>query len=249
MPTYYATSPVARIDPWTFFRDSDALAIDACAKTSGGCATLQNTASGRIILGPGAATAQKGTGAVMVGSGPQAFGLGDLVRGGLSVLKTAIPGPIDDLAIDAINRRLSRPSSPQIAPAMPFAPTGAGPCRLPAVRVGNTCVDPTAALPGGRPLTRPTGTDVGFPAQESVFGLYVEPVEELVQVSRCPPGTVLGKDDRCYDKCALPNNLRKYPKPARLPVTRSDMNAIRKAKSAEKRVAALAKTAGLKLKR
>ncbi len=179
-------------------------------------------------------------------TGPQAaFGFGDIVGAGVSILKRAIPGPVDDVLIDAIGRKLNKPSAPQIAPS--FSPTGSGPCTFPAIRVGSQCVDPSAALPGGRPLTRPAGT--GVPANQSVFGLYVEPVEELVQVSRCPPGTVLGKDDLCYDRSALPNNLRKYPKPARLPVTRSDMTAIRKAKSAEKRVAALAKTAGLKVKR
>jgi len=44
----------------------------------------------------------------------------------------------------------------------------------------------------------------------------IEPSEEVVPTLRCPPGTVLGRDEICYRKGSIPPQFRKWrpaPKP------------------------------------
>lgn len=128
-------------------------------------------------------------------------------------------------------------------------------CIAPAIRIGSSCVDPTSAFPGGDPFVTPAGSDRnGF--GEAVVGMFgqaaLEPMivggimdhhGEMRPVRRCPRGTVLGTDNLCYNK--IPNNLRKWPKAARPPITAGDAKCIRRAAAAKNRVQKLAKDVGL----
>jgi len=126
---------------------------------------------------------------------------------------------------------------------------------------GTFIVDPTAALPGGRPFVQlANGTDVAAPAGTAVVGAFNLPamVPQVVgliadhhgqanPIRRCLAGMVLGKDDLCY--AGLPNKWRKWPKAARPPVSASDAKAIRRAAASVNRVKRLAKSVGLTTKK
>lgn len=117
-----------------------------------------------------------------------------------------------------------------------FAPSGGGGgggCQLPAIRVNGTCVDPTAALPGGRPFTYPAGG--GGELVYGMYGIAMVPAQETRTVSRCGPGMVLGKDGLCYE--SLPRGKRKWNPGAKPLLTGGEMNAIRRAERAARRVA------------
>ena len=177
---------------------------------------------------------------------------------------TSASGIVGDLlnragraAADRIGREItSRINPPQSVPSTPggatnplspsgFAPDAArGPCPEGRIRVGTLCVDPLAAAPGGRPLAIPAGGDA---SGMSPLGLYAEPQVETQTRLKCPPGLVLGIDNRCY--ASLPNKYRKWKKKAKPPITASDMKAIRRAAAAQKRVKKLAGNVGFTCKK
>ncbi len=123
--------------------------------------------------------------------------------------------------------------------ADPFAAGAPATAQCPpfTIQVGDKCIDPLAAAPGGRELvTRATGGSVGFQGEisEGIFGLLSTLPDVVGDINgrpilRCPvpglvlgkddrcyskkdlPGLVLGKDDRCYSKKDLPAKLRKWP--------------------------------------
>lgn len=127
-----------------------------------------------------------------------------------------------------------------------------GPCLPGERRIGNTCVDFGAALPGGDPLSRPaTGTviEAGGQTVEGSFGIPARvPVVELREHRDCGPGMVLGKDDLCYPRAVLSrrSQFRKWRQPARPPISRRDMNAIRSLERVQAAVKRLNKAAGFK---
>ncbi len=124
------------------------------------------------------------------------------------------------------------------------------------IKVGDNCVDPLAALPGGRPaVTRATGTGLITQAEieEGIFGL-LSTLPDIVgeingkPVMRCPvPGLVLGKDNRCYSRKDLPAKLRKWPPHRCKSATDRKLKAIKDAGSAAKSLAAAFKGSGYKI--
>lgn len=124
------------------------------------------------------------------------------------------------------------------------AQTGtAGQCPgLFSVRVGDRCVDLSALPPGGDPAVmgpvRGTNGFQGFgPAVKGIYGVGIQPRQEAQTVNRCPPGFALGKDGVCYEGLARNSPRRKWPMGMKPLLTAGDRAAIRKAKSAAKKLA------------
>lgn len=125
-----------------------------------------------------------------------------------------------------------------------FAPQGSGPCGTGMIKVGNSCVDLGAALPGGDPLISSAG---GSPVAGS-FGLMAKtPMTETRVRRNCGRGYVLGIDNLCYPKQLLPrrSKWRKWRAAPKPPVSAADMKAIRRAARAKDRVADLGRDVGL----
>lgn len=139
--------------------------------------------------------------------------------------------------------------------SIPDANTFAGGCPPGSYQVGNTCVNPGAALPGGSPFTFPTGgTQVGSPGGTAVVpagggggmmgaAVAVAPFTYSQLRRQCPPGYVLGKDNLCYAKGMIPKKYRKwtYNKPY---ITRGDYKAIARADRTRKKLVGLTKKSG-----
>lgn len=130
----------------------------------------------------------------------------------------------------------------------PTQPTQQSECPRGTVRVGNTCIDPTAALPGGRPLTFPrSGTPIKQYGNAVVgsFGIpALEPAVTAVNVHSCPPGAVLGADNLCYQKGSIPRAFRKHRPAPRPPMTAGDAKALRRIGTLQRKAKRLAATAG-----
>jgi len=62
------------------------------------------------------------------------------------------------------------------------------------------------------------------------------PYTGSVPTRRCPPGAVLGKDNLCYQKGAIRNSDRKWPKPTAPLLSAGEMKTLRKIKSLENKV-------------
>jgi len=119
-----------------------------------------------------------------------------------------------------------------------------GKCPPGRIRVGTACVKPSAALPGGVPLT----TQAGGQAVQGAFGMpATTPDFETRTTRRCPKRMVLGFDDLCYPKAILPrrSKFRKWRGEPRPTLSVGDEKAIRRANRAKDRVLKLAKEAGL----
>ena len=122
-------------------------------------------------------------------------------------------------------------------------------CPTGMVRVGEKCVDFSAALPGGDPFVSPATTGAGV-ATVGGFGLpALSPQGVSRIVRRCGRGMVLGVDNLCYPKAVLPgrSKFRKWRRPIRPPISRRDVRAIQLAAAAKDRVADLARDVGLKV--
>lgn len=97
-------------------------------------------------------------------------------------------------------------------------------------------------LPGGE---TGTGLDVYGQAVMGAFGKpAIVPATMSQPTRRCPPGTVLGKDNLCYARGSIANSNRKWPKPPRPLLSSHDMKTIRKAKSLANRVKKAATATG-----
>lgn len=139
---------------------------------------------------------------------------------------------------------LCDPPGAQPGEAGGLAPSSCGPGR---VRIGDQCVAPGDAFPGGSPMTVPAGGN----AVQGAFGMpAMTPVTEQRVHRTCPEGMVLGKDNLCYPKQVLPrrSKFRKWRPSPRPKVSHADFKAIRKAKSVKKKLKSLGKDAGLKVK-
>jgi len=162
------------------------------------------------------------------------------------------------------------------------APTTLGPGTIPPgncpgglVRIGNQCVDITAALPGGRPFLQPvggTGVMPGVPRAPAtrrpagvdqfgaaVIGAFGQPaIEPAVftdtstmtgQRLKCPRGMALGRDDLCYSRQVLSkrSKFRKWRGAPSAPVSAFDLKVARKAESVAKELVRVGKMVDLKL--
>lgn len=143
--------------------------------------------------------------------------------------------------------------SPGAAPGggggMPVGPSGGGNggCPPDRIRVGDNCVAPGDAFPGGDPFTTPAG---GRAVQGS-FGLpAISPVVEQRPHRSCPTGMVLGKDNLCYPRQILPRNsrFRKWRPGQRPPISAGDWKALKRMKSTKRKARDIAETAGGKVK-
>lgn len=100
------------------------------------------------------------------------------------------------------------------------------------------------------------GEDVGRDVGEGIHRGDHMPGVETVDVRRCLPGHVLGKDLICHEKGDIPNRKRLYPKPRRPLGTSGDLNAVTRAsrfgmrlKSNEKRLKRLGRNLGVAARR
>jgi len=126
----------------------------------------------------------------------------------------------------------------------PLAPSG--PCPQGTIRVGNRCVAPGDAFPGGDPFTFPAGEQ----AVQGAFGLpALTPTQIQRTVRECPAGMVLGKDNLCYPKQVLSrrSRFRKWKGDVKPPVSASDAKAVRRAERVRNKVKDLGKDVGLKV--
>jgi len=115
-------------------------------------------------------------------------------------------------------------------------------CDPPNQIINGRCQAPTSGirgkierlLPGGRTGFGP----VDFPGNAVMgqFGAALEPTIVDQEVSRCPRGSVLGKDGLCYNKRDLRNSERMWPRGRRPLLTGGDMRAISIAASAAKKL-------------
>jgi len=108
------------------------------------------------------------------------------------------------------------------------------------VRDTSSVRTPTPGLTGAVQRFLPGGAS-GFevPAGDAVMGRYgaaLLPIQEGRVVSTCLPGMVLGDDGNCYDRKAITNRERKYPKGTAPLLTGGDMSCIRKAARAASRL-------------
>lgn len=146
-----------------------------------------------------------------------------------SVVKGIIPGPIDDIIID----RLTQGGGAQPQRLVASAPCATGyhkDAQGKCVRSGVIGMG-QRVFPGGQ-----TGTQADIYG-EAVLGRYgaaLVPAEEAVLVRRCPPGSVLGRDNLCYDH--LPKSDRKWRPGTKPLLTGGDMRTLRRARSLENRL-------------
>lgn len=114
-------------------------------------------------------------------------------------------------------------------------------------RVGDKCVNPGAMLPGGVPFTTTPGA-----VTPGAFGALSTDAIIVSSVKlRCPPGLVLGKDDRCYaqGKGGISNRQRKWPAAPKPWLSARDKKLLTKADSIRGKVKTVATTAGFSCKK
>ena len=104
-----------------------------------------------------------------------------------------------------------------------------GPCPPPLIRSGDLCVAPTSPLGASRLVGEAT---------MGRYGAALIPGSQIIDRAVCLPGMQLGNDGLCYNKAAITNNQRMWPRGRRPLLTGGDMNAI-----------AIAARAGAKLER
>ena len=171
-------------------------------------------------------------GGITASSMPTAsISLGGILKGVGQIATGLIPGTLDDQIFGTLFGG-SEPAGPQQQIPGSFAPQGTS-CDFPAVSIRGRCVDPTAALPGGRPFVGPKGGD-GYTPFFGRYGVAVAPEMEMRTVSKCPPGWVLGDDGQCYDHLA--RGQRMWNPGAKPLLTGGEMSAINKAARAAKRL-------------
>lgn len=173
----------------------------------------------------------------------------DLIRGAGSVIGSIIPGPIDDFVI---NKGIDLFTSDQKPGARADCPPGftpnprTGVCEVTGVK-GTI----ERFLPGGSTGTLPQVPDARY--GNAVMGSFGVPALQPAQASsmmlRCPPGSVLGKDNLCYQKGSIPAQFRKW-KPARKPpISAKDWKALQTSKRVSDKAKKIAGTAGYSCRR
>lgn len=105
-------------------------------------------------------------------------------------------------------------------------------------------------LPGGASGVTEYGNAVvgafGVPAlQPAVVGQRQNSRGEVNPILKCPAGTVLGRDNLCYQKSSIPRKFRKWKPAPKPPMSASDAKALRRIGTLQNKVKGLAKNAGL----
>lgn len=95
-------------------------------------------------------------------------------------------------------------------------------------------------LPGGNTGVMDSGaavkTVLGVGLYPTVVGSIMRQDGTTGPILRCPAGMVLGKDDICYVRQAIPNNLRRWPRGPRPLLSAQDGKVLRRAHSLEKKL-------------
>jgi len=102
--------------------------------------------------------------------------------------------------------------------------------------VGGQCVDLTAPI-GGPDFSTPVATASG--GGEAVMGRYgaaLVPASMIVDRAVCLPGMHLGDDGLCYNKGAISNRQRAWPRGRKPLLTGGEMRAISVASTAARRL-------------
>ena len=172
---------------------------------------------------------------------------GDLIKGAGNLVTSIIPGPVDDIIFEGAKGILGSSNKPG---ARSSCPPGfrvnprTGVCEQEGFR-GSV----ERFLPGGRTGTLPQNGQVsqaGYgQAVMGSFGVPAQlPVQDTSPTLRCPPGSVLGKDNLCYEKSSIPRQFRKWKPGRRPPISAKDWKALQTANRVEKKAKKIAQTAG-----
>lgn len=180
----------------------------------------------------------------------QSFGFDFFQQGNASTLSGAqglcqlVPGDVGKALCFAAAQLIFKNGGSGDRPDSAFSPRQQE-CPEGRIKFGETCIDPSAFMPGGTPFTTGVGE---FTATTGAFGMagFVPQQETRTQL-KCPRGFVLGTDDICYAKAQVPkrSKFRKWKGEIAPPVTRRQVRAIRTAASAREAVLELAKDVGL----
>lgn len=153
---------------------------------------------------------------------------------------------------DWIRSRLggSSESTPadQVVPSnQPLVGTSTSKCGPGQIPFGQSCIDPLALPPGGKPAV--TGAYTPGPSMDgygaAVMGLYglgLQPRVEVQTVRRCPGGMALGKDGICYEGLHRNSPRRAWPMGMKPLMTGGDRAAIAKAKRVATKLAGARKS-------
>ena len=120
-----------------------------------------------------------------------------------------------------ISRGTFGPGTTGLSRGLPFVPGGGTrqPCDFPMeIAPDGSCREPTVDRFG-----RPLGVGEAVMGQ---FGAALEPGVKVIERSTCLPGMQLGKDGLCYNKGAITNSQRMWPRGRRPLLTGGDMRAI-----------------------
>jgi len=162
--------------------------------------------------------------------------IGDLGRGLLDAaggfLRGGPVGAVTGVIGGVLGGGSEGPGGSPVVPGM--SGFQASPCQPGYIKVGSRCVKPTAALPGGQPFTM----DAYGSAVLGQFGTALQPGSQSAVRLLCPPGSVLGKDNLCYNKSQLRKSERKWVPPRKPLLTGGELNAIRTAASAARKLRA-----------
>lgn len=171
---------------------------------------------------------------------------GDLLGGLGTVAKAIIPGGVDDFLIDTATRALGGGKASVAAKSS--CPPGfqANP---------NTGICEVAGfggavqrfLPGGQTGTLPqvpAATGYGNAVMGSFGVPALQPAQAQSVALRCPPGSVLGKDNLCYQKGSIPMQFRKWRPARKPPISAKDWKALQVADRVQKKAKTVATKAG-----
>jgi len=177
---------------------------------------------------------------------------GDLIGGIGRVATSIIPGPVDDIIFEGASRLFGggKPSVAAKSSCPPgfFADPNTGVCK--AGGVGGAV---QRFLPGGQ-----TGTLPQVPASQQAYGNAVmgsfgvpalQPAQAQSVALRCPPGSVLGKDNLCYQKGSIPAQFRKWRPARKPPISAKDWKALQTADRVKNKAKNVATKAGFSCRR
>jgi len=170
-------------------------------------------------------------------------------RGIATVATGIIPGTLDDKLVSAVLGSSSPQQNRQTVTARANCPPGfranpnTGICEV---------EGPIGAIqrfvPGGQTGTLPQANGVPAAYGNAVMGSFGVPALQPAQASamslRCPPGSVLGKDNLCYQKGSIPMQFRKWRPAKKPPISAKDWRALQTSARVEKKAKNIAMKAG-----